>query len=123
MSVYSGPAVLTYNGVPVLQAESVELSIDTGNKDVDTMHLGRAGHSRGPTKAQLSVKNAVPMGGFEIDWIKLAELGAEVPLGLEIGLTKSYAFVGDIRSARLGSGVDNANELSFEYHAKIVAES
>jgi hypothetical protein len=121
--IYSGPARLTYNGVDVLQSESVELSVDTGNKDVDTMHLGRAGHSRGSKKIMLSVKNAIPIEGFEIDWISLANEGLEVQLGLRIGLTKSYGFIGDIRTARLGSGVDGTNELSFEYHGKIVAET
>lgn len=121
--IYSGPATLLYNGVPVLQCSSVELSIDTGNKDVDTMHLGRAGHSRGPKKIMLSVKNAVPLAGYEIDWIGLANAQLEVPLGLQTTLNKVYGLIGDVRTARYGSGVDSANELSFEYHGKITDES
>lgn len=115
--LYSGPATLIYGGAPVLQCGSVELDFDSGNKDVDTMHLGRAGHSRGSKKYTLAVRSAVPLAGYEIDWIGLADDQLEVPLSLETVPGTIYNFVGDIRTAKYGSGTDAANELSFMYHA------
>ncbi len=123
MALYSGPGVLLYNGTPVLQASSVELSVDTGNNDVVTLHLGRAGHSPGAKKIQLSVENAVPLEGYEIDWIGLANSQAEVQLGLQTVQGKIYGLTGDVRTARYRTGVDNANSLSMEYHGIIVSET
>ena len=68
MAVYSAPALILYNGQPVLQATRVDHTIDTGNKDVITMLLGRAGFTAGPLSATLSISNAVPADGPEFDW-------------------------------------------------------
>ena len=70
---YSGPAFVLYNGRPVLQASSIDFSVETDNKDVNTMLLGRAGHSAGAKSVKLSVSSAVPADGPEVDWVGIAD--------------------------------------------------
>jgi hypothetical protein len=119
---YSGPATVLYRSRPVLQATTSRFRIETGNNDVTTMALGRAGHSKGPKKVVMEVENAIPQGGFEIDWIGLANAQEEVPLGFKIA-GKTYECVGDIRGADVQSGTDGANRVSWEFHGRIVSET
>lgn len=122
MSVYSGPGYVVYRGRPVLQSGSVSFQVATNNKDVDTLLLGRAGHSRGARKIQVQVENAIPLAGYEIDWAALANAQAEVALTFRIA-GKSYNCVGDVRDVDIRTNVDNANSMSFTYHGRIVSES
>ncbi len=121
--IYSGPAVLFYNGVPVLECQHVDLDVQTNNKSVHTMHKGRAGHSRGSKEIQLMVKNAVPLDGYEIDWISLANLQDEVELGLQTVVGKIYGMVGDVRDAKYTSSTEQPNELAITYSGIIVSET
>jgi len=115
MAVYSGPGFVLYNGVPVLQASSITFNVETDNKDVNTLLLGRAGFSAGPKKVQVSVDNAIPSSGMEVDWPAVAEAQAQVSLGFSIA-GKTYNATGDVRSVRVTTSVDNANAVSFEFH-------
>ena len=72
MALYSGPGFVLFNGVPVLQAGSITFNVETDNKDVNTLLLGRAGFSAGPKKVQASVDNAIPAIGMELDWPGIA---------------------------------------------------
>jgi len=119
MALYSGPGYITYRGVPVLQSSSITVDYDSGNKDVDTLLLGRAGHSRGSKKFTINVENPVPAAGFEVDWMALGLAQGEVELGFVLA-GKTWNFVGDIRTTNLRSGVDNPNTQSFTYHARLV---
>jgi hypothetical protein len=120
--VYSGPATLFYNSVPVLQAQSVRLKISTNNKSVHTLHLGRAGHSRGSKEIELTVDNAAPEEGLEVDWELLADAQEEVALGVRFAGT-TYECIGDLRDVDMGSSTDDANKVSFTYSAIIVSRA
>jgi hypothetical protein len=121
MATYSGPGFVLYRGVPVLQASSVNFQVQTDNKDVNTLLLGRAGHSRGPKKVQVQVENAVPQAGLEVDWIGVANAQAEIALTFRVA-GKTWNCVGDVREADIKSGVDNPNMLSMTFHGRIVSE-
>ena len=117
--MYSAPAHILYDGVPVLQSSSVNFQIQTDNKDVLTLLLGRAGHSRGAKKCSVQVENAIPLAGYEIDWPAVAAAQAEIALSFKIA-NKTYNCVGDVRDVDIRSGVDNANTMSFTFHGRIV---
>lgn len=119
MATYSGPGFVVYQGRPVLQAATISLDIQTDNKDVNTLLLGRAGHSAGPIKVQASVNGAVPSGGLEIDWPAVAVAQAQVALAFRLA-GKTYNMEGDVRSVKLDTSVDKANEVSFEFHGRLV---
>jgi hypothetical protein len=116
---YSQPGFVLYSGRPVLQASSIDFSIDTDNKDVNTLLLGRAGHSAGSKSVKASVNSAIPQAGMEIDWVGIGNAQAEISLGFHLA-GKVYNCRGDVRSVKLGTSVDKANEVSFEFSGRIV---
>lgn len=121
MAVYSAPALILYNGQPVLQATRVDHTIDTGNKDVITMLLGRAGFTAGPLSATLSISNAVPADGPEFDWYAIAAAQVEIALDFKMG-GRVVSMRGDIRSVKSSSQAEGTpNGIDFEYSATILA--
>lgn len=115
MAVYSGPGIVLYQGVPVLQATSITYNVETDNKDVNTLSLGRAGFSAGPRKVQVSVDNAIPAAGMELDWPGIAEAQEQVSLGFVVaGVTRNAQ--GDVRDVSVKTSTDSANSVSFEFH-------
>lgn len=122
MARYSGPGSVLFNGVPVLQASSITYNVETDNKDVNTLTLGRAGFSAGPKKVQVSVDNAIPAqedGGMELDWVNIALAQQQVSLSFVIaGVTRNAT--GDVRSVRVTTSTENANGVSFEFHGTSV---
>jgi hypothetical protein len=119
MAIYSAPGFVDYAGVPALQPNSVDFSIETDNKDVHTLLLGRAGHSAGSKSVKASVNSAIPQAGMEIDWVGIGNAQAEISLGFHLA-GKVYNCRGDVRSVKLGTSVDKANEVSFEFSGRIV---
>ncbi len=117
MAVYSGPGFVLYNGAPVLQSDTITYDFQTDNKDVNTLLLGNAGFSAGPRKVQVSVSSAVPADGLEFDWIGIANAQQQVNLSFRLAGT-TYNCTGDIRSVKLDTSVDKANQVSFEFHGK-----
>lgn len=118
MALYSGPGFALYNGTPILQSSSIDFDIQTDNKDVNTQLLGRAGMSPGPKKVQASINCAIPQNGLEFDWVRIANAQVEIPLAFKLANT-TYACTGDVRSVKLSSSVDKANEVSFEFHGTL----
>ncbi len=116
---YSGPAFVLYNGRPVLQASSIDFSLDTDTEDVNALLLGRVHHSACAKSVKLSVSSAVPADGLEVDWVAIANAQAEVPIGVSFA-GDTYNCRGDVRSVKLGSSVDKANEVSFEFSGRVV---
>lgn len=121
MAAYSGPGTVLYRGRPVLQASSAEFDVQTDNKDVVTLRLGRAGHSPGARKVSLQVSNAIPLAGFEVDWVGLANAQAEVQIGFRVA-NKTYECTGDIRGAKVTTSTEQANAVSWEFHGIITSE-
>lgn len=119
MALYSAPGFVLYNGIPVLQASSVSFNFMTDNKDVNTLLLGRAGHSAGPRKVQISVTSAVPQAGMEQAWIAIANAQGEVSLAFKVAGT-TYNCTGDIREVKVDTSVDKANDVSFEFHGLLI---
>ncbi len=118
MAVYSGPGYVLFEGVPVLQASNITYNVETDNKDVNTLILGRSGFSPGPKKVQVSVDNAIPAeedGGMELDWPAIAEAQLQVSLAFVIaGVTRNAT--GDVRGVSAKTSTESANSVSFEFH-------
>lgn len=118
---YSVPGFVSFDGIPVLHAQSISMSVETDNKDVVTLLLGNAGFSAGAKKVSFSVSNAIPADGMERAWVTIANAQGEVSLGFTIAGT-TYNCVGDIRSVKVDTTTDKANDVSFEFHGRIVNE-
>ena len=121
MAAYSTPGFVLYRGVPVLQSGSVNYQVMTDNKDVNTLVLGRSGHSKGSKKVQIQVENAIPQAGLEVDWPGIAAAQAEIALTFRIA-NKTYNCVGDVRDVDMKSSTESPNSLSFTFHGRLVSE-
>lgn len=119
MALYSGPGFITYNGRPVLQSDSVELDVKSGNSRVKTLLLGDAGHSAGAEGVSITVSGGVPAAGVEVDWLGLSLSHVEVPLAFHCA-GRVYNCVGDISDAKLSSGVDKPNMVSMTFNGRVV---
>lgn len=120
MARYSAPGAVFYRGRPALEATSITMDLDSGNKDVVTILKGRAGHTAGPLMATIAVDNALPSTGPEVDWIGLCAAQEEVALVFKIA-GDSYAFKGDVRTAKIDTKAEGTpNSVSFSYHATYV---
>lgn len=91
MAIYSAPGFVSYAGVPALQPNSVDFSIETDNKDVHTLLLGRAGHSAGSKSVKASVNSAIPQAGMEMDWVGIGNAQAEISLGFHLAARSTTA--------------------------------
>lgn len=117
MARYSAPGFITYRGRPTLEATSITLDVDTGNKDVVTILKGRAGHTAGPLMATINVDSALPADGPEVDWFALAAAQEEVELGFKIA-GDTFRFSGDVRTVKIDSKAEGTpNSVSFTFHA------
>lgn len=121
MALYSAPGFVSYDAIPVLQAQTISMNVETDNKDVMTLLLGNAGFSAGAKKVQISVSNALPAAGMEQAWITIANAQGEVSLTFTIAGT-AYNCRGDIRSVKVDTSTDKANDVSFEFHGRLVNE-
>ena len=119
MSTYSGPGFVIVRGVPVLQSDSVEMDVKSGNSRVKTLLLGDAGHSAGAAGISITVSGGIPTGGLEIDWPALCLAQAEVAIGFRLG-GKTYNCTGDVSDCKMSSGVDKANVASMTFNGRIV---
>jgi hypothetical protein len=117
-TVYSGPGQVLSGDHVLLEVETAEFSFESGNNDVLTLAKGRAGHSRGAAKAMLSVTNAIPAAGPEVDWVAVAAAGLAVALGFRMA-GRVYQMTGDVRDARITTDAQGANRYSFTYHASL----
>lgn len=123
MALYSGPGYVEYQGRVLRQAKDVEIKFDPQNKDVNTLLLGRAGHTPGPAMVTVSVTSAIPSadaGGLEVDWIAASAAQAEVELTYVCAGTR-YRVRGDVRDASMKSSAEGeANTVSFTHHGKLL---
>lgn len=118
---YSLPGFVSFEGIPVLNAQSISFAVETGNNDVVTILLGHAGFSPGARKVQVTVNNAVPAEGMERAWVTIAMAQREITLSFTLAGT-TYNLRGDIRGVKADSTTDKANDVSFEFHGRLVNE-
>lgn len=116
---YSRPGFISVAGRVLLQVMKVDVNFDSGNKDVDTLLLGRAGHSLGPQKVSIDVSSAVPASGIEGDIItRLINAGTQSFAITYAGTI--YNVEGDIRTAGFSSDVGNPNGTDFNVSGKLI---
>jgi hypothetical protein len=116
MAAYSAPGFVTYRGRPALEATSITVDADSGNKDVVTILKGRAGHTGGPLMTTINVDNAIPSTGPEVDWFAICASHDEIELGFKIA-GDTFRFSGDVRTVKYDTKAEGTpNALSFTFH-------
>lgn len=109
-----------YNGNPLTQLTSLNLTTNSGQQRVDLMNEGLGGFTPGPGDVTIEVGFAVPIGGTEDEFQEDCANGAFVTLQVPIG-RKDYIGLGKIMNVSI-SGSTGANvEGTFSWTGELKA--
>lgn len=118
MAEFVKPAQVLLGGVPVLKAESSEMTCKSNDSPVYTLEDGLIGFSDGAHEFDLSIKQAVPQSGFVIDWFLLMINHTTVRPTFKIG-GRAYEFEGRVQDARTGSKVNDPTMIDVSFKGRI----
>lgn len=118
MAEFAKPAQVLLGGIPVLKAESSEMSCKSNDSPVYTLEDGLAGFSDGAHEFALSIKQAVPQSGFVIDWFVLIVNHTTVRPTFKIA-GRAYEFEGRVMDARTGSKVNDPTMVDVSFTGRI----
>jgi len=79
---YAGPATFVQNGRPFVEIEECSISRASHSTTVRTLALGTAGRTKGSPEYQIKCKSAVPLAGYENNWLDLIESQDIVTIGI-----------------------------------------
>ena len=82
MIEYAGPATITFNGRPLVEVESIQIRRVSNARAVKTLAKGLAGRTKGAPEYTLTMRNAVPITGYEVPWNDLIESQDIVQIGV-----------------------------------------
>lgn len=123
MPEYVKPALVLYNGVPVLRATESDCEVRSNDNAVYELSNGLAGFSDGAEEMMINVQNSIPVGGIEIDWLSLARTHATIEIGFRVPTSPSrtYTARGRVMTASLRSSVNAAFALNMSFQGRIVS--
>lgn len=118
MALFSGPGFVRANGKNVTLSTMIEIDLATNNQPVDTMMEGYAGHAKGSKIYDIKVENPVPVEGFEVDWIGIAEEQEELDLDFVLPGVVDFGFQGMIDTSSLSLKTNTAASQSMAFKGK-----
>lgn len=113
-------AKLTLNDRPVLRTSEADWSIKSNDQAIYTLDEGLTGFSDGAEEFDLTLKQAVPLSGYQIDWLGLCRTHTTIRPGL-IYAGKTYKLEGRVMEASGSSKVNEPSMINVTIKAKIVA--
>lgn len=120
MSEYSRPFTIAYLGAALAEAESVEVNGSSNDKPVRTLRKGLAGFSNGAEEVALTIRNAIPLAGYERDFEDLCQLHVTVQFTVrKANVVDTYE--GRVMSTAASSSVDAPNALNVTFSGKRIA--
>lgn len=122
MAELSTIGYVTYQGAVVLFATSIKKGEESGDNPVKTNVLGLAGYSDGAEMASMSVGNAVPQGGYEIDWSALCRSHTTIDLGFVLG-GQTTTIRGRLLTVETSTAPDAPNAVDFTFGGRVVSDS
>lgn len=119
MPEYSKPIVVLMGGRPVLKCNEKSFDVRSNDQPVYTQENGLDGFTDGATELDLTLKQAIPLSGYVIDWNYLMIAHATIRPTIQIA-NKSYECEGRVMNARTGGAVSRSNEVDVTIKARIV---
>jgi hypothetical protein len=116
---YSGPPQLTLDGIPVLEIEDIKVTIKTNDNEVVTLVGGLQGFSNGANVQEINFSSAIPLAGFEIDYMELARLKRTKTWGVKIA-GKVIKVRGRFMDVEVAISPNAPNKLSGSFKGKPV---
>lgn len=112
LTTYEGPGSVYFGASLLAESSRVRARVSGNNRRVYTMRKGLGGRSRGPVESEITVDNAIPLGGLEHEYVELCINGADVRLVQDVA-GKRYQYEGWIDDTEIEQSQDNAAGLTF----------
>ena len=109
---YEGPGEIQFDSRTLAEASTVRASVSSNSNQVTTMKKGLAGRSRGAVVSQVTVENAIPKGGLEVEFMDKCVQDADVRITLLIA-GRRMTFEGWIDTVDTSQGVNEMATISF----------
>jgi len=92
LTKYSGSGEIYWNGRLLAEAHSLDYTLDSQNKEVNTFGKGLAGFSAGPEKVTINIETAIPKAGYEVDFFDVCHRKQEVRIVVnDAGKRRTFA--------------------------------
>ncbi|MCC7542355.1 MAG: hypothetical protein IT379_39420 [Deltaproteobacteria bacterium] len=114
---YEGPGEVYANGRLIAEARNVRVTTTTNDREVTTMTKGLAGFSKGPTRSEASIEQAVPKAGFPVDWEEITIARTPIRLVVVHG-GKRRTHVGRFTQYEASNSVDDAASANLSFVGK-----
>lgn len=105
LTAYEGPAELYVNARLLAEAKSCTVRFRANNNPVNTMQKQFAGKSDGVRTSEISIDNAVPRKGYEVDFVKLCMEGKEMSIVYKSG-GRRHQIAAFVNECELTNGTD-----------------
>ena len=109
-----------YDGDPLIQVTSIQMTTNSGQQRVDLMIEGLGGFTPGSGDVSISVGIAVPIGGTEKEFQADAANGRFVTLQVQAG-AKYYIGQGKLMDDEISGSVGANTEGSFNWVGELKA--
>jgi hypothetical protein len=97
----------------LVECQSIDVDLDPKLNEIMTQQKGFAGVSPGSETTKISVKEAFPRAGTDIDAISVMQ-GVEIVEIVLFAGSKKHKAKGYISSIKMGFGADRAAEFAFD---------
>jgi hypothetical protein len=116
---YANVSVL-YNGNPLEEVTSCEMTTNSGQQRIDTLSKGLSGFTPGAGDVTISIGYAIPIGGPEDNFQQNCAVGAYATLQIGVG-PANYVGTGKIMSVSESQSVGASMEGTFEWVGELKA--
>lgn len=113
MQLYAN-AYVTFNGEIMAEEASVSVELKSGLNPVFTVSAGLAGMSQGAATVEISVEEAVPSAGFDINPGRYMITGEVVEVGI-ITAGHQAVFPCFLTDATFSHSVNDASKMSMKF--------
>lgn len=120
MAEFSKSATMKLGGRPVLHCDSRSFAVKSGDSPVYTLEGGLAGFSDGAAEVTISWSQAIPVGGWQINWALLVLNHTTIKPRFEIG-GKYFECEGRVMEASAASKVNDPNKVDGSFHGRVTA--
>lgn len=126
MGQFVSKAYVRLDGVPLLKSATLNIEMQDGNTDVETINGGFEGHTKGSAKYVIKIGSPIPEDGMEVDLFALVKAGETHNVDFVIlrppeaggGVLKELNLEGDFRAPSAGFGVNKAADTDVSFHGR-----
>jgi hypothetical protein len=119
MDKYEGKGVIQLNGRTLAEATKISVTVKSQDNPVVTMIKGFTGFSDGPGMTEATIENAVPIKGYEFDFVEAVRTKATVKLVTMSG-GRRHQTEGRIGESSWSNQTDSTTLISASFTGKML---